>query len=96
MTEREMQLLLLMIKIDQDWEPTFDGEHKHILSTDNRRTLGRVANMNKANLTMYSKSLFEKGAIVKNDEGGMEVNQLLIPTIVGNIVEYSFTFDLGD
>jgi len=52
--------------------------------------------MNKANLTMYSKSLFSKGALVKNEYGGTEVNRMLMPEVVGNIVEYTFTLDMGD
>jgi len=96
LTEREKQLLLLLIKIDQDWEPSFDIEYKNVLSTDNRKVLTQEANMNKANLTMYSKSLFRKGCLVKNDQGGTEVNPILIPEDVGKIVEYSFTLDILD
>ena len=96
MTEREIQLLLLLIKVDQDWEPTFEGDHKNILSTDNRKKLTREANMNKANLTMYSKSLFEKGCLIKTEEGGTIVHPWLIPEITGDIVEYTFTYDLRD
>ena len=96
LTERETQLLLVLIKIDQDWEPTFDIEYKNILSTDNRKVLVQEANMNKANLTMYSKSLFQKGCLIKNEKGGTEVNPILIPEIVGDIVEYSFTLDMKE
>ena len=52
--------------------------------------------MNKANLTMYTKSLFEKGVLVKNKDGGTEVNPMLIPEVVGDIVEYTFTLDMGE
>ena len=52
--------------------------------------------MNKANLTMYSKSLIRKGCLIKNEEGGTEVNKMLIPEVTGDIVEYSFTLDMGD
>ncbi len=96
MTEREIQLLLLIIKIDQEWEATFEGDSKNVLSTDNRKKLTREANMNKANLTMYSQSLFQKGCLIKDDDGAYEVNRLLIPKIVGDLVEYTFTFDLKD
>lgn len=96
LTEREKQLLLLLIKIDNDWEPTFDIEYKHVLSTDSRKVLVKEANMNKANLTMYSKSLFQKGCLIKNEQGGAEVNPILMPDVVGDIVEYSFTLDMKD
>lgn len=52
--------------------------------------------MNKANLTMYSKKLIEKGCLVKNKEGGIEVNKMFLPEAVGDIVEYTFTLDMGD
>jgi len=96
LTEREKQLLLLLIKIDADWEPTFDIEYKNVLSTDNRKVLVKEANMNKANLTMYSKSLFQKGCLIRNEQGGAEVNPILMPEIVGDIVEYSFTLDMKE
>jgi hypothetical protein len=96
MTEREKQLLLLLIRIDEDWSPTLGVEYKDVLSTDNRKKIIIAANMNKANLTMYSKSLIEKGCLLVNEHGGYEVNPLLIPEPVGDIVEYTFTFDLKD
>jgi hypothetical protein len=84
------------MKIDKSWEPTFDGQVKDILSTDYRRLLCKEANMNKANLTMYSKSLKEKGCLIKNKDGGHEVNRMLMPQITGGIVEYVFTLDMNE
>ena len=52
--------------------------------------------MNKANLTMYAKSLFQKGCLIRNEQGGAEVNPILMPEIVGDIVEYSFTLDMQE
>lgn len=52
--------------------------------------------MNKANLTMYSKSLFEKGCLMKNDQGGAEVHPFLKPELTGGLAEYTFTFDTID
>ena len=96
LTEREKALLLLLIKVDQKWEPTFDAQPKNILSTDYRRLLCKEANMNKANLTMYVKSLYSKGCLIKNEEGGAEVNRMLLPDPVGDIIEITFTLDMGD
>jgi hypothetical protein len=93
-TERERQLLLMLIKIDEAWKPTFDTEYKDVLSTDNRKILIKEANINKANLTMYTKSLQNKGCLITNEHGGIEVNPILMPEVVGDIVEYSFTLDL--
>lgn len=84
------------MKIDNNWTPAVEGQHKDILSTDYRRLLCKEANMNKANLTMYTKSLMKKGCLVKNSEGGTEVNKMLIPEVTGDIVEYVFTLDMGE
>jgi len=83
-----------MLKIDDAWTPTFDDDHKDVLSTDSRKLLCKESNMNKANLSVYAKSLFEKGALIKNEEGGSEVNPILKPTPVGDIVEFTFTLDM--
>ena len=96
LTEREQQLLLLLIKIDQNWVRSFDDQIKDLLSTDYRRILSKEAHMNKANLTMYSKSLIKKGCLVRNEDGGIEVNRMLLPEVTGDIVEYTFTLDMGD
>ena len=95
LTEREKYLLLLLIKIDESWVQSFEGQYKDVLSTDSRRLLCKEANMNKANLTMYSKSLYKKGCLIKNEGGGAEVNRMLIPEVTGDIVEYTFTLDMG-
>lgn len=86
----------MLIKIDASWKPAFDDQHKNILSTDYRRLLCKEANMNKANLTMYVKSLTAKSCLIKNEEGGFEINKMLIPEVTGDIVEYTFTLDMGE
>lgn len=83
-----------MIKLDRDFKPSFPYDYKDILSTDNRRILSREANMNKANLTMYSKALFEKGAIYHSKDGGTEVNPILLFDEKDGIVEYNFKFEI--
>jgi hypothetical protein len=45
---------------------------------------------------MYSKSLLKKGCLVKNESGGIEVNRMLKPEVVGDIVEYTFTLDMRE
>ena len=96
LTERERQVLLLLIKIDQDWKPTFKEDYKHILSTDNRRKIMREGGINKNNLSVYANILKRKGCLVVNPRGGVEINPLLVPKIVGNIVEYTFTLEIED
>ena len=88
--------MLLLIKIDRNWQSAFENQVKDVLSTDYRRLLCKEANINKANLTMYCKSLRSKKCIITNDEGGTEVNKMFLPTIFGDIVEYTFTLDMGE
>lgn len=76
--------------------PAFEEQTKDILSTDYRRLLCKEANMNKANLTTYCKSLTKKGCLIINEQGGTEVNKMLIPEPTGGIVEYTFTLDMGE
>lgn len=87
---------MLLLKIDESWEPTFDDDYKNVLSTDNRKMLIKQSGMNKSNLTIYAKSLMEKGCLRKNEGGGYEVNPILKPTPVGDIVEYVFTLDMEE
>jgi len=84
------------MKVDASWTPTFDDDYKNILSTDNRKLLTKQSMMNKANLSMYSKKLLERGCLVKNEHGGIEVNKILMPVPVGDIVEYTFTLDMKE
>lgn len=84
------------MKVDASWTPTFEDDYKNILSTDNRKLLTKQSMMNKANLSMYSKKLLEKGCLVKNKQGGVEVNRILMPEVYGDIVEYTFTLDMKE
>jgi len=45
---------------------------------------------------MYSKSLLNKRCIYKNEGGGYEVNVMFTPDVTGDIIEYTFTLDMGD
>ena len=86
----------LLIKLDRSWIKSFEGQVKNVLSTDCRRLLCKEANMNKANLTMYAKSLFKKQCLFKNEDGGTEVNRMFFPDPIGDIVEYTITLDMGE
>lgn len=96
LTQREQDLLLLMMKIENNWIHTFEDDYKNVLSTHNRKLLTKESRMNKANLSMYSSKMIEKGALVRNEQGGVQVNPVLMPEVVGDIVEYSFTLDMKE
>jgi len=93
LTERERQLMLLLIRLDQSYGSSL-REYKDVLSTDNRRILCKEANINKANLAMYAKTLIEKGALIKNKNGGAEVNPILTLDPTDDKVEYTFVLEL--
>ena len=54
------------------------------------------AGLNRANLSRYTTSLKRKSCLIKNENKVFEVNPILLPNIVGDIVEYTFTFDLKE
>lgn len=84
------------MKIQNNFQPTFEGESVNVLSTDNRTLLSRESRMNKANISMYSKKLKEKSCLINNRQGGYKVNDILMVEPVGNIVEYTFTLDMEE
>jgi hypothetical protein len=45
---------------------------------------------------MYCKSLERKGCLIENKDGGHEVNKMFLPAVTGDIVEYTFTLDMGE
>lgn len=84
------------MKIQNNFNATFEGNQVNVLSTDNRHVLSKESMMNKANLSTYSKNLKEKNCIVSNGEGGYKVNPILMPNTTGGIIEYTFTLDVED
>ena len=56
----------------------------------------KTLNINRPNLSRTTTALKEKGCLIKNDDNVYVINPILIPEITGDIVEYSFTFDLKE
>lgn len=62
------------MQLDRQWKPKLDGDFKDITSTDNRRLLIGKTKVAKSNLVNYLKEFYEKKILIKNDDGGTEVN----------------------
>ena len=95
LTDRELEIFSLLMRIDREWLPVLDGEVKHIVSTDNRKAIMKETRVNKNNLTKYIGMLKEKGLLLSNSEGGVEVSPMFMPKETGEIIEIVFTLDMG-
>ena len=96
LTEREKQVLNALIQMDLAWSPTFKNDYKNILSTDSRRIVMKETNIHKANLVKYVNRFKEKSLLIKNADGGWEVNPVIVTPPVGGIVEISYTIEIED
>lgn len=94
LTEREKQVLLTLIQLDEEWRPAFEADYKDVMSTDSRKAVMRETHLHKANLVKYSKVLKDKGLLIENTQGGWEVNPLLTTKPVNNILEITYTIEL--
>ena len=93
---REAEVLTLLIRINQDWKPLVQTDYKNILSTDNRRKVMAETRINKNNLSKYVAMFKNKGIIVKNEYGGYEISNRLLPILKDNIVEVTFLLEVED
>lgn len=96
LTEREKQVLNILIQIDLNWSPTFKDDFKNILSTDNRRAVMKETNVHKANLVKYVNEFKAKNIVLKNSSGGWEINSAITTPPVGGIFEISYTVEIED
>ena len=94
LSPRELEILSILLKIDTEWHPILEHDHKDILSTDNRRRIMREAIVNKNNLSKYISELKDKRYLYLNKDNGWEIAPLLaLPEIVNNILEVTFTLE---
>jgi hypothetical protein len=93
LSDREAEVLALLMGIDANWRPVLETEKKNILSTDNRRALMEETRINKNNLTKYLNTLKEKGLLVGDSETGYSINSIFMPKQTGGIVEIIFILD---
>ena len=96
LSDRELEILSLLVQIDKEWKPLFEGDYKNVNSTDNRRSVMKESRINKNNLTRYVKRFRERGLLRENEHGGLEVDPLFIPKETGKIIEVVFTLDFGN
>jgi len=94
LSEREAEVLSLLMGIDANWKPVLETEQKNILSTDNRKALMQETRINKNNLTKYLSTLKEKGVLVGNSVEGYYINPIFMPKETSGIVEIVFILDL--
>lgn len=94
LSERETEVLSLLMGIDANWYPVLENEKKNILSTDSRRALMKETRINKNNLTKYIGTLKDKGLLVGDQETGYYINPIFMPKETGGIVEIIFILDL--
>ena len=80
LSQRETDLLSLLVKIDSEWAPRYSGEEKNILSTDNRRFIMKETRINKSNLSKYINILRDKG-ILLIENGKYVISPFLSPII---------------
>ena len=96
LTDRELDVMSLLLKLDREWEP-FEGHGvKNIVSTANRKYIMRETRITKNNLTKYIRDLRNRGLLYTNSEGGTEVSPMFLPKETGNIIEVVFTLDFGN
>lgn len=75
------------MQLDRAWRPKIQGDFKDITSTDNRRLLIDSTGVAKSNLVNYLRDFYKKQILIKNDEGGTEVNPFFMTNPENGIVE---------
>lgn len=97
LSERECQVLSILLKLDAEWTPRMDSDYKNILSTDNRKILMRETLINKNNLSKYIKTLKSKGLIIEDDEKEVyEIQPMIKPNVMDNKARLSFILELEE
>ena len=100
LTPREIDILLVMMKIDIAWQPKTTMDTKDLMSTDNRKLILKECNINKGNFTKIVNKLRSMKILVKSQDGKTIVNELLVPTITKvkdkNLIEIKFVLEVAD
>jgi hypothetical protein len=94
LSDREAEVLSILMGIDSNWRPIVETEKKNILSTDNRKALMSETRVNKNNLTKYLNTLKEKGLIAGNSKEGYHITPMFMPKETSGIIEIVFVLDL--
>lgn len=94
LTERESEVLAILMDIDTSWKPVTPTETKNILSTDNRRALMKETRINKNNLTKYVTMFKKKGIIAGDESTGYYINTMFMPKDTAGIIEVVFILEM--
>jgi hypothetical protein len=94
--QREIDILSLLMKIDEEWHPRSNRDVKNVTSTDNRRYVMAETRILKPNFTKYLNTLRKRGLLVKNEHGGDEVLRDLFPKVENGKVSITFILELGE
>jgi hypothetical protein len=92
LSNREMDLLALLMCIDLKWA---DTKYKNILDTYSRKYIMKETLMNKANLSRYISILKEKNALIETEFGWI-INRSLLPIVNENKIKINFNLKVDD
>lgn len=84
LSPREVQVLDVLMGIDVNWEPKYEGQLKNIIDRDFRKYIMKETFINKNNLSMYLKHLKEKNVLISPEKGSWIINPLFIPAFDDN------------
>lgn len=95
LTNREMELLTVLINIDVN-TPKLPDYTKNIISAENRKYIKATLGITKDNLSRYIGRFKDKGIIVKGraDDEWL-INPALIPEIIGDRVQISIILKIN-
>ena len=100
LTPREIDVLLVMMKIDIAWQAKTPMDQKNLMSTDNRRLIFKECNMAKSNFNKITKKLMAMKILVQSQDGRWIINELLKPTITKvkdkNLIKIKFILEVED
>jgi hypothetical protein len=90
---READVFAVLLQINIEWG-SMVKETGTILSTDARRVLMRETRITKTNLARYITVLKDKGVLVPTPQGGLTINELFMPEILGDTCSVTFVLEL--
>lgn len=96
LTDRELSLLNLLVKFDNELASTPDA-HKNVVSAENRKRVKQILGITPDNLSRYISKFKQKGILVKGKvDGEMYVNKSLIPELIKDRVQITIVLKLNN
>jgi len=90
LSDRELEIFALLLKIDCEWKPILETDYKNILSSHNRKAIMQETHVQKTNFSKYIRTLKENFIIIKSSTGGYEINTIYTPRVLGGVLDVSF------